>query len=315
MDFYLSIDGARKGPYSIFKIGDLLESGEVTGDTLAWHRDLDAWQPLQEVPALEMLRERSKARSDRDSADRPAPLPAPLPAPHPAPLPLPDAESAPEPKPESEPINPHADEIGTAPLPAVRPAASLPTLAEDPTRPRPFIRFWARMFDYTAVSVLVFHLSDLAVPQGLPGEQLSEVFNRYMEEMQKPEALIFARTLFLSLIGWQFLEAVLIHLYGTTPGKALFGIRVKTEDGKAVPIKTSLGRSFYVYVMGVGFYQFPLILIGMIFSYFRIQSTGNCLWDQHLKIRVENPPLGALRIGLALCAFFALLLLQSVKFS
>jgi len=292
MDFYLSLDGARKGPYSIFKIGALLESGEVTGDTLAWHRDLDAWQPLHEVPALEMLRERSKSRTVGEVPGRPVPPPLP----------------------EPETINPHADEIGNAPLPPVRPAY-LPTPPEDPTRARPFIRFWARMFDYTAVSVLVFQMSDVLVPQALPGESLTEVFNRYMEEMQKPEALIFARTLFLSLMGWHFIEAVLIHLYGTTPGKALFGIKVKTENGESVPMKTSLGRSFYVYVMGVGFYQFPFILIGMVFSYFRIQSTGNCLWDQHLKIRVENPPLGALRIGLALCAFFALLLLQSVKFS
>lgn len=295
MDFYLSIDGSRKGPYSIFKVGDLLESGDASGDTLTWHRDLDRWKPLREIPALEMVRQRSKARSagDGDKSDN-EPVPPPLR--------------------EPETINPHVGEIGDAPLPSTRPVL-LPMPAGDSPRPRPFVRFWARMFDYTAISVLVFQLSDAAVPQPLPGEALTEVFNRYMAEMQKPEALVFARTLFFSLIGWHLIEAVLIHLYGTTPGKALFGIKVKTATGEPVPIKTSLGRSFYVYVMGVGFYQFPLILIGMIFSYFRIHSTGNCLWDQHLKIRVENPPLGALRIGMAICAFFALFLLQSVKFS
>jgi len=296
MDFYLSIDGVRKGPYSIFKVGELLESGEVTAETLAWHRDLTEWAPLSEVPALEMLRERSKARNPGENTPRTVPVPPPLP--------------------EPEPVNPHAGEIGSAPLPPVQAVpAFLPVPPADEARARPFIRFWARMFDYTAVSVLIFHLSDVEVPQPLPGEPFIEVFNRYMAEMQKPEALIFARTLFFALIGWHFIEAVLIHLFGTTPGKAIFGVKVKTEEGEPVPMKTALGRSFYVYVMGVGFYQFPLILIGMIFSYFRIQSTGNCLWDQHLKIRVENPPLGALRIGLAFCAFFALLLLQSVKFS
>jgi uncharacterized RDD family membrane protein YckC len=295
MDFYLSIDGLKKGPYSIFKVGELLESGEVTAETLAWHRDLAEWQPLRDVPALEMLRERSKARHPEESAERPVPPPIP----------------------EPEAVNPHAGEIGDAPLPSTRLAAghlAIPPNGEVP-RARPFIRFWARMFDYTAVSVLIFHLSDVAAPQPLPGESFIDVFNRYMEEMQKPEAAVFARTLFFGLIGWHFIEAVLIHLFGTTPGKAIFGVKVKTENGEVVPLKTALGRSFYVYVMGVGFYQFPLILIGMIFSYFRIQSTGNCLWDQHLKIRVENPPLGPLRIGLAIGAFFTLLLLQSVTFS
>lgn len=296
MDFYLSIDGSRKGPYSIFKVGDLLESGEVTADTLAWHRDLDTWKPLCDIPALEMLRERSKARNSGEVETRSVPIPPPLPAP--------------------EPVNPHAGEIGDAPLPPTQVApVFLPVPPVDAARARPFIRFWARMFDYTAVSVLIFQLSDVMVPEALPGDSMTEIFNRYMAEMQKPEALIFARTLFFALIGWHFIEAVLIHLFGTTPGKAIFGVKVKTEDGEPVPMKRALGRSFYVYVMGVGFYQFPLILIGMIFSFFRIQSTGNCLWDQHLKIRVENPPLGALRIGLAFCAFFALLLLQSVKFS
>ena len=222
----------------------------------------------------------------------------------------------PPPLPAPEPVNPHAGEIGDAPLPPTQVApVFLPVPPVDAARARPFIRFWARMFDYTAVSVLIFQLSDVMVPEALPGDSMTEVFNRYMAEMQKPEALIFARTLFFALIGWHFIEAVLIHLFGTTPGKAIFGVKVKTEDGEPVPMKRALGRSFYVYVMGVGFYQFPLILIGMIFSFFRIQSTGNFLWDQHLKIRVENPPLGALRIGLAFCAFFALLLLQSVKFS
>ncbi|NLT71571.1 MAG: RDD family protein [Verrucomicrobiaceae bacterium] len=294
MDFYLSIDGARKGPYSLFKVGELLESGDVSGDSLAWHRDLDGWKPLREIPALEMMRERGKARAEESRAE--------------------ESVASPPPQPESEPVNPHAGEIGDAPLPSTRPLDA-PAPSGAAARTRPFVRFWARMFDYTAVSVLIFQLSDAAVPQPLPGESLAEVFGRYLAELQKPEALVFARTLFFALIGWHFLEAVLIHLFGTTPGKALFGIRVRKITGEPLPMKTSLGRSFYVYVLGVGFYQFPLILIGMIFSFFRIHSTGDCLWDQHLKIRVENPPLGALRIGLAFCAFFALFLLQSVKFS
>ena len=290
MDFYLSIDGSKQGPYSIFKVGDLLDSGEATADTLAWHRDLEEWKPLREIAALEAVRERNQAR-------KPASLPAP------PPMLVPTAETS----------IPHAAEIGGSPLPQVEPVQGAPVAAKVPVRP--FIRFWARMFDYTAVSVLIFQLSDMVIPHQGPDEGFSELFARYLLEMQKPEAITFARTLFLSLIGWHLIEAVLIHLIGTTPGKALFGLSVKTEAGAAVPMPASLGRSFYVYVMGVGFYQFPFIFIGMIFSFFRIQSTGKCLWDQHLKTKVEGRPLSGVRIMLAICVFFALLLLQSVKFS
>jgi len=299
MDFYLSLGGSKAGPFSIFKVGDLLERGEATPDTLAWHRDLDGWKPIREVASLEAVCERSlaakpKETKDADAEDRPAPPTLP----DPPRLPLP-----PEPFPG-------------APLPEVGPAAAQAIERADAIEPvRPFVRFWARMFDYTLVSVMVFLLSDYVTPQPQAGEPIADFLTRYLEEMRKPEALALATTLFFALFAWHALEAMLIHLFGATPGKALFGIRVTNADGDRPPVILSLGRSFYVYVLGVGFYQAPFILIGMIFSFFRLITTGNCLWDQHLKTRVEHTPLGAVRIMLAIGAFFALLLLQSVKFS
>ncbi len=285
MEFYLSIGGTKKGPYSIFKVGDLLESGEITPETLAWHRELAGWIPVRDVPALEVVFGRDQDRK-----------------PEPPPLPLPEPELAP----------PHAKELAGVPLPAIE-AINSP-LVRILDQSRPFVHFWARMFDYMVVSVIVFQFSDVSIPQQLPGEGFAELFTRYLAEMQKPEALVLARTLFFALIGWHLIEAVLIHLFATAPGKALFGLTVKTATGEKVPMLPSLGRSFYVYVMGVGFYQFPFIVIGMVFSFFRMTSTGKCLWDQQLKLQVENPPLGTVRIVLAICAFFALFLLQSVKF-
>lgn len=281
MEFYLSIGGAKQGPYSIFKVGDLLASGEITPETLAWHRELPGWIPVRDVPALEVIFGR-----DRDRKPEPPPLPEVSP--------------------------PHAQELAGAPLPAIE--TSMPSLDRTGLQSRPFLRFWARMFDYMVVSVIVFQASDVSIPQQIPGENFAELFNRYLTEMQKPEALVLARTLFFALIGWHLIEAVLIHLFATTPGKALFGLRVTTTAGEKVPMLPSLGRSFFVYVMGVGFYQFPFIVIGMVFSFFRMTSTGKCLWDQQLKLHVDNPPLGVVRIVLAICAFFALFLLQSVKF-
>ncbi len=289
MDFYLSLGGEQAGPFSIFKVGELLESGSATEDTLAWHRGLEEWRPIREIPALDVVRERSLPASDGP--------PPPPPPPHPSAVPPPPSAPYPgSPLPEVGPVRAQALEASIEPS-------------------RPFPRFWARMFDYTLISVAVFQFSDLAFPQPQPGEAIGDVFARYLEEMRKPEAIVLARTLFLALVGWHVLEAVLVHLFGTTPGKALFGIKVKALDGGRIPPMVSLGRSFYVYVMGVGFYQFPFILIGMVFSFFRLTATGQCLWDQHLKTKVEQAPLGAGRIVLAIFAFFVLLLLQSVRFS
>lgn len=279
MDYYLSIKGEKQGPYSIFKVSELIESEEASEDTLVWHIGLDGWKPLNEVPSLENLFEHVKSNEEADSEEEPVVVP-------PLPTEIPDA-------PAKEGFADRA-------------------LA---TQVRPFVRFWARMFDYTLVSVIVFLISDVAMPQPIDGESARELFERYLAEMQKPEALVLARTQFFAMIGWHFLEGILLHVFGTTPGKALFGIKVRQMDGSRLQPLKSVGRSFYIYLLGVGFYQVPFILIGMIFSFFRLMSTGGCLWDQHLGAKVEYAKLGGVRIMLAIGAFFVLIMLQSLKIS
>ena len=273
MDFYISIDGQKEGPVSQLRVGDWIESGKVNADTLGWHRDLDGWKRLGDIPALEIFFENAKPPAE------PPPLPE--------------------------------DALKPAPTPAVVVEAS----ESDGDERHPFLRLFARLFDYTVVAVIVFLFSDVEFPQPAPGETFADLLERYMEKMQQPEAVILARTQLIALIVWQLLEGILIHMIGTTPGKALFGIRVTREDGANLSIKTSIGRSFYVYVLGAGFYQFPFILIGGIFSFFRLKGTGKCLWDQHLQTKVMTKSLSAGRIMLAMAAFFVLVMLQSLKFS
>jgi uncharacterized RDD family membrane protein YckC len=298
MEFYLSLDGAKAGPFTLFKVGELLESGAATPDTLAWHRDQEGWRPIREVPALEaFLQSGREGRAEPGESDG-RKIAAPKPAPRGSGEPEPDEGLRGTPLPE----------IGHAPA-----AVLVAETALDPARP--FVRFWARMFDYTLVSVVVFQLSAPVFTPPQPGESVTQTLERYLSEMGRPEAIILARTLFFAMLGWQALEAVLVHLFGTTPGKALLGIRIVDAEGDRVPLARSLGRAFAVYVLGAGFYQFPFILIGMVFSFFRLTATGISLWDQHLRTRVEHAPLGPVRIMLAIGAFFVLLTFQTVRFS
>tara|TARA_R110000850_G_scaffold169388_12_gene294667 strand:+ start:715 stop:1551 length:837 start_codon:yes stop_codon:yes gene_type:complete len=278
MEFYLSIDGEKQGPFPLLKVGDMLEKSSITEETLAWHIDQDGWKPVSEIPALDCFVE--TAPGNAPDEDGPPPLP----------------------------------EVGNTGQPA--PEQPTPATSLGQTREvRPFLRFWARMFDYTLISVTVLLFSDISLPQPGPDESFTELLARYLEQMQEGEGQLLVRTQFLAMIGWHFVEAVLIHLIATTPGKALFGIRVQSPDGSRIPIMRSLGRSFYIYLLGVGFYQFPFILIGMTFSFFRVMSTGRCLWDQHLDLKVETPRPSPLRIVLAIFGFFVLVMLQSLKFS
>lgn len=276
MEFFVSIDGEKRGPFSLFKVGEMLERGEVDSDTLAWHRGMEGWLPISEVQALETIHSRHAEREEEEDPPQ-----------------LPDT----------------ADDPRPAPPPTDKAPVSLPRNV------RPFVRFWARTFDHMLVSVIVWLASDISLPAPIPGETLTDMMARVAEFQRSDAALAFGRALIFAMIGWHLLEGLLIHLFATTPGKALFGIKVEREDGLRLSIPQALGRSFYVYVLGVGFYLPLLSIVGMTFSFFRLLSSGKCIWDQHLDTRVETPPVGPVRIMLAIGAFLGLIMLQSLKFS
>lgn len=76
---------------------------------------------------------------------------------------------------------------------------------------------------------------------------------------------------------WVPAEAVLISLFGTTPAKWLFGIRVAHPSGDLLPFSEALNRSFLVFVQGVGF-GIPLVaLFTQLFAYRRLTKTGTTL--------------------------------------
>jgi hypothetical protein len=50
--FYLHIQGAQRGPYTIPQIDHLLNSGLIGQETLYWREGLDQWQPVTDLVAL-----------------------------------------------------------------------------------------------------------------------------------------------------------------------------------------------------------------------------------------------------------------------
>jgi len=317
MEFYIAIDGEKRGPLTQFRVAEMLRSGEISTGHLGWHRGMESWLPLREIPALETIcneyRRADDPSNEAQSGDGETP-----------PFDSPETgtdESGKVHAPGREDDRPLAagpsgeEEGGLLPDPSGAAAvSSIPRLPVAPSV-RPFTRFWARTFDYMLVTALVWLVSDVEPPVADPDLTLGDLLTRYSETFQQPEWLELAKLQFFALLGWHVLEGIALHVFGTTPGKALFGIQVRARDGRHPPIGASLGRSFFVYVLGVGLYQIPFSLIAMTFGFFRLLSTGRCLWDQQLKLEVTHPPMGPARILVAVGAFFALLLLQSLKFS
>lgn len=294
MEYFLALDGSKAGPFTLYRVGELIEEGRVDGDTLSWHRGLDGWKPIREIPALEALR-----KPQAEPPDLPPPaVPEPVGQPTPVVAPFP-------------PVDPRA---GGPLLEAGAPAAAV--VIEAAPRPvHPFRRFWARIFDHALVTAIVAFATGYQPPQPMEGEAFLESWGRVMEAVTSPEAQLYARTLLYAMFGWHAVEAVLIYLFGTTPGKALFGIRVLNRGGGRLTPGLAFARSYYVYAAGMGFYISPLVLIGMVFGLIVLLAAGRSLWDHHLGTQVEHAPIGIVRIVLAICAVFALFTLPAIRFS
>ncbi len=184
------------------------------------------------------------------------------------------------------------------------------------TEVRPLTRFWARYFDYTIVAVLVVIFSDFEMPKIDPGLTFADLVTRYEEIFKSEQMQTLAQIQFYALLMWHVIEGILISVFGTTPGKALFGIHILSVKGGHPPIIHGICRSFLVYILGVGlFYISLLTLLLMTMTYFRLMTRGLTFWDQVLDLRVKHPPLSFARILLAILAFITLMTLQSLKFS
>lgn len=123
-------------------------------------------------------------------------------------------------------------EAGTA-LWKSAPAPALPQSDRLPTVCSASRRFFARMFDEFLMRMLL--VSGLC----LAGGKLTTV-NNFVVDMA-------------AVILLAFLEPLFLRLWGTTPGKALLGMRLTGPDGKNMPYTEGLARYFLMMWYGQGF--------------------------------------------------------------
>lgn len=53
MEFWLVEDGEKTGPHQAYEVRQRIEEGELSPDTLGWHRDQEEWLPLAEIPTFQ----------------------------------------------------------------------------------------------------------------------------------------------------------------------------------------------------------------------------------------------------------------------
>lgn len=175
---------------------------------------------------------------------------------------------------------------------AVKPAWQEPS---GPQR-RPWIRYWARMADLFIVG-LVFGIILAAVYP--PITQMNDI--------------IFG---LLIILLRNFVEPAMFAIWGTTPGKALFKVRVRNSDGSKLSYADALGRVFKVWVYGEGLGIALVSLFTLVKSHNRLTDQGITPWDEDKGFVVTHQLLGVWRvIGILtlFAAFLGLMVLGSLN--
>jgi len=165
----------------------------------------------------------------------------------------------------------------------------------------PWRRFFARTVDLCTVGLVLFLVLIFAVSSTMP-EQAAD----FVKAIENP----IVAGVVLSLI-WLLAEAVLLALFGTTPAKWLFGIKVAHPGGGLLSFSESLNRSFLVFVQGLGFGIPFVALFTQLFAYRRLAKTGTTLWDTSTSAVVLHKKWGVFRALVCTAAVFAVLILIS----
>jgi uncharacterized RDD family membrane protein YckC len=153
---------------------------------------------------------------------------------------------------------------------------------EDYIRSRPWVRFWARMIDYSLfIIVLSIFIGYFSIGLGV----------------------ISSYTGMLAIFLWVFVEAFLLATVGTTPGKWFLRVSVRNENHQKLSFSGGLNRSFSVWWLGMGA-GLPIIsLITMIVAAVKLNSAGVTSWDRRSDLRISHGKIGIVRTLIVILFF------------
>lgn len=155
----------------------------------------------------------------------------------------------------------------------------------------PWARYWARTLDFNLFSLVFGFLVGAFYPDFVLG------MNPFLLGI-------------IVLFNWVFVEASLLSILGTTPGKWLFRTDLRMKSGLPISWGTAFERSFTVWWKGMGI-GFPIAaLITNSLAYTRLTNQKQTSWDEELGFEVTHNTIGPLRISVAILffAFFVYLI-------
>lgn len=174
----------------------------------------------------------------------------------------------------------------------------------DPLAARPWIRFWARVIDY-ALFLLLFYILIILL-------SISGMFPKISENILSQAIRWFVISTAILIVS----DAALLSITATTPGKAIFSIKVLTQKGNNLTFNQALMRAFSVLASGFSFLIFfPAVpIVTMWISYKRIKNNGKASWDMKEGYNVVHNPIGFTRLSLGILLGLLAVLFISIQF-
>lgn len=147
----------------------------------------------------------------------------------------------------------------------------------------PWRRFWARTVDILSCGILLFMLIIIVI---------SYLFPQYAGSLVNTLENPIIAGIILYLL-WIPIEALFLSMFGATPAKWIFGIKVlnsTTDDN--LDYTMAIKRTTNVWLQGEGL-GIPLIgLVTRLFAYKRLTKTGTTLWDESVNSVVTHKEWG-----------------------
>ena len=309
-DWYVAgPDGEVIGPLARVELARRHAAGAFARDALAWHVEHAEWQPLSRVvaglaavtagPAVLAARPASSAARDRAPPGPPRAQGQPAGR---SPPPPPDARAVRDAR-EARQIQALRERLAASTAAAgasVERARAAGTQAVGEAKAdavqsglrlqQGLRRLLARAIDVLLVGVPVAALGWGFITGGTP-ESLEGV-------IEAPPTPFLA---WLALFVLVPLEAVMLATAGTTPGKALLGLRVASASGNP-GFGAAWARASTVVWRGVGLGIVPLTVIAVIVAGVQLVNDGETPWDRAQGLTMQASPMDNRRWQLAFAA-------------
>ena len=148
---------------------------------------------------------------------------------------------------------------------------------------RPWPRYFARMIDVMVLSTITIFV--LAIFGTILVPESTDQVLALLED-----GIIGMLLSNIVGIALALLPIMLLLAFGQTPGKWLFGIRVRDHDGKRIGWRKALHREILVWVKGMGLGIPVVTMLTMFASHSTLTDDGRTSWDKRLQCHVTHAP-------------------------